>query len=356
MFDNEENEKSPSLSKSEGINVSAALPPRQAKILVVDDQQDSLELLSTILKLHGHEVKECNRGKSAIEYASISIPDLILLDISMPEMDGFSTCQMLRGDRATQDIPIIFITGLKEAEDKTLAFKFGGNDYITKPFQVEEVIARVEHQLKFYYLQAELKAKNQQLEIEITNRQIAETKLLKLNHELSKLAISDGLTNIANRHYLDRYLAQEWLRGQREKFSLALILGDIDYFKLYNDSLGHQEGDNCLKQVAQALAKAVSRPADLVARYGGEEFAIVLPQTSANNALLLAEKIRFKIQALNIPHPNSLVSDRISLSLGVTAVVPNPQYTEKQLLLTADKALYEAKAEGRNRTVLKPMT
>ncbi|MEL6930302.1 MAG: diguanylate cyclase, partial [Cyanobacteria bacterium J06600_6] len=131
-----------------------------------------------------------------------------------------------------------------------------------------------------------------------------------------------------------------------------LILIDIDYFKLYNDSLGHQEGDNCLKKVAQAIEQAVNRPADLVARYGGEEFAVILPQTSANNALLLAEKIRFKIQSLNITHPQSAISDRISLSLGVAAVVPSPQCTAKQLLLAADKALYQAKAEGRNRSVL----
>ncbi len=343
------------LSHFEKPILSKVLSDCPARILIVDDKPDNLELLSTVLTVQGYQTKTCERGKSAIELAKTDVPNLILLDISMPEMDGFSVCEILKKDFITKDIPIIFISALKDVRDKTLAFQIGGSDYITKPFQVDEVIARVKNQLNIHYLQAELRAKNKQLETEIKHRQAAENELLRLNRKLNKLATVDRLTGIANRHYLDEFLIKEWQRGKREKFSLALILCDIDYFKQYNDRFGHLEGDVCLQQVAQAIVKAVNRPADLVARYGGEEFAIVLPQTSAENAILVAEKIRLQIQDLRIPHPDSLVRDDVSLSLGVTAVIPGSKYTKKQLLITADKALYQAKKQGRNCAILSPM-
>ena len=336
---------------------STRLPPpsQQAKILIVDDQPDNLELLSVICGFQGYEVTKSDRGKLAIELAKQERPHLILLDISMPEMDGYTVCQILKSDSATKDIPIIFISVLKEIENKTQAFKFGGNDYITKPFQIEDVILRVETQLKFYGVQIELKERNQQLAKEIQDRQAAETKLLKLNHKLSKLATLDSLTNIANRHYFDEILNKEWQRAQIESSPLSLILCDIDYFKLYNDFLGHQAGDTCLKQVAQAISKTVRHSGDLAARYGGEEFAVILPQTTPENALVVAENIRLRIKELNIPHPSSSVSDRVSLTLGVSCVIPNSATTKQQLLVTADTALYQAKNAGRDCSVLKPI-
>ena len=327
-------------------------PSEKAKILIVDDRPDNLELLSVICSFQGYEVTKSDRGKSAIELAKRERPHLILLDISMPEMDGYTVCQILKSDSATKDIPIIFISVLKEIENKTQAFKFGGNDYITKPFQIEDVLLRVETQLKFYQVQTELKEKNQQLAREIQDRQTAETKLLKLNHKLSKLATLDSLTNIANRHYFDEMLNKEWQRGRIESSPLGLILCDIDHFKLYNDCLGHQAGDICLKQVAQAISETVRHSGDLAARYGGEEFAIILPQTTPENALIVAENIRLQIKELNIPHPHSTVSDRVSLSLGVSCVIPNPATTKQQLLVAADKALYQAKNAGRDRAIL----
>ena len=327
---------------------SIKLPINEARILAIDDRLDNLELLSTMLRLYGYKVEECNCGKSALELAKTTLPDLILLDANMPDMDGFSVCQRLKNNRCTREIPVIFISALQEIESKTKAFKFGGNDYITKPFQIEEVLARVETQLKYYYLQAELKAKNQQLQQEVKNRQAAEAKLLKLNQKLNRLATLDSLTKIANRYYFDQTLTKEWLIGQRQKWSLSLILCDVDHFKLCNDYYGHQAGDRCLEQVAQAISKTVNRPADLVARYGGEEFGVIIPQTTAENALHIATKIRQQIEILNIPHSASLVSDRVSLSLGVASVIPNHQHSQQQLLVTADKALYQAKSKGRN--------
>jgi diguanylate cyclase (GGDEF)-like protein len=325
------------------------------KVLIVDDRPDNLELLSAILISQGYEVEKKDRGQLALEAAKTKPPDIILLDISMPEMDGFEVCQRLKADDHTKHIPIIFLSTLKEASHKTQAFNFGGNDYITKPFQIEEVIARVKNQLEINRLQTELQAQNTRLERELVARQEIENKLLKLNDKLSKLAIVDSLTQIANRHCFDDFLSKEWRRGEREKFPLSLILCDVDYFKLYNDRFGHQEGDNCLKNIAQSISKVVKRPADLVARYGGEEFAVVLPQTPGESAFQVAEKIRVQIKDLNILHPESLISDYVSLSLGVTCVVPSPIYTKKQLLVTADIALYQAKKQGRDRTILKPI-
>ncbi len=325
---------------------------RSAKILIVDDCLDNLELLSTILIVHGYEIEQTDRGNLVLEAAKVQSPDLILMDISMPEMDGFQVCQRLKAEPDTQDIPIIFVSALKETNSKIKAFEYGGNDYITKPFQVEEVIARVSNQLQINRLKLELKAKNARLEQELLKRQSIEKELLNLNQQLRKLAALDGLTQIANRRVFDECLTREWQRGQREKATLSLILCDIDYFKLYNDSFGHQAGDLCLKKVAQAILNTVNRPADLVARYGGEEFAVILPQTPAKNALQVAETIRLQIKQLYLSHPESLVSDYISLSLGVTCIIPQAKYTKKQLLIAADKALYQAKKQGRDRAIL----
>ena len=323
-----------------------------SKILVVDDPADNIELLSAMLKLHGYTVEQSQRGDLAIEVAKRRVPDLILMDVNMPGMNGFEVCKKLKADPNTEDIPIIFITALHEVRKKFEAFKYGGDDYITKPFQVEELLARVGNQLQISRLKAELKAKNARLERELLKRQLAEAELLELNQRLSKLAALDSLTQIANRRIFDEFLTKEWQRGQRERQCLSLILADIDHFKLYNDSLGHQSGDWCLRKVAEAIVSAVKRPADLVARYGGEEFAVILPQTPADNALLVANQIRQKVKKLALSHPKSLVSGYVTLSLGVTSLIPHPQYTKKQLLVTADKALYQAKKQGRDRAIL----
>ncbi|MDJ0593107.1 MAG: diguanylate cyclase [Pleurocapsa sp. MO_226.B13] len=327
-------------------------PLPNAKILIVDDRQDNLELLSTILSSEGYQVQKCESGQLAIELAKTEPLDLIVLDISMPEMDGFEVCQILKNDSHTQDIPIIFISSLTDVNDKTKAFEYGGNDYITKPFQIEEVLARVRNQLKIRHLQMELQAKNARLEKENRDRQDAEAQLLRLTERLGKLAMLDGLTQIANRLYFDEFLTREWQRGQREQFPLSLIISDVDYFKLYNDCFGHQQGDLCLIKVAQVISKVAKRPADLVARYGGEEFVVVLPRTPAQSALKLADEIRLEVKGLCLEHPQSLVSNYVSLSLGVSSIVPNFKFTKKQLLVTADRALYQAKKQGRDRTIL----
>ncbi|MFM2310746.1 MAG: hypothetical protein RLZZ04_22 [Cyanobacteriota bacterium] len=327
-------------------------PPAPGSILVVDDRPNNIELLTVILTLQGYRVEQAEQGNLAISSAMSRPPDIILLDISQPDMDSFEVCQKLKADPHTQDIPIIFISAVNETNRKIKAFDYGASDYITKPFQIEEVIARINSQIQISRLKTELKAKNAHLERELLKRELTEKKLLNLNQQLGKLAAIDGLTQVANRRIFDEFLAREWQRAQREEHNLALIMADIDHFKLYNDNLGHHSGDFCLRRVAQAITKTVKRPADLVARYGGEEFAIILPQTSPENALQVAETIRLQIKRLALPHPESSVGDYVSLSLGVTCVIPQSRYTKKQLLITADKALYQAKKQGRDRSIL----
>jgi diguanylate cyclase (GGDEF)-like protein len=325
---------------------------KPGNILVVEDCPNNIELLTVILTLQGYKVEQANQGNLALGSAMARPPDIILLDLSQPEMDSFAVCQQLKADPHTQDIPIIFISAVNEAESKIKAFEYGASDYITKPFQIEEVIARINNQLQISRLKIELKAKNAHLERELLKRQLAAKKLLNLNQQLGKLAAVDSLTQVANRRIFDEFLTREWQRGQREQHYLSLILCDVDHFKLYNDRLGHHSGDLCLKRVARAITKTVKRPADLVARYGGEEFAIILPQTSAQNALWVAETIRLQVKHLYLPHPESSTGDYVSLSLGVTCLIPQPRYTKKQLLVTADKALYQAKKLGRDRSIL----
>lgn len=327
-------------------------PSSKGDILVVDDKPENLLLLSVALTRKGYEVRKVVNGNLALLAAQAAPPDIILLDINMPDMNGYQVCKKLKANPETKDIPIIFITASDEAFDKVKAFDLGGNDYITKPFQIQEVAARIENQLAVCRLQQALKSQNTKLETEIRYRQAVEAELIEANRRLKVLANLDGLTQVANRHRFDEYFEREWLRSQRERTELAVVLCDVDYFKRYNDRFGHQAGDLCLKQVAQGISSVIKRPADLVARYGGEEFVVILPQTTAETALHMAETIRFQIARLNLEHPESDASDHVSLSLGVTSVVPNVQSTKEQLLSTADQALYQAKLQGRNRAVL----
>ncbi|MCT7962713.1 PleD family two-component system response regulator [Laspinema sp. D1] len=329
--------------------------PCKGNILLVDDNANNLRVLSSILTKHGYYIRKALNGEMAITAAHALIPDLILLDINMPSMNGYEVCTALKQSEKTRHIPIIFISVLDNVLDKVKAFQVGGIDYITKPFQLEEVIARIENQLKIKRLQAELQEKNRILEeknillrTEIEQRKNAENALKKANLKLQKLACIDGLTKVSNRRKFDEYFKQEWVRLVRQNHPLSLILCDIDYFKAYNDTYGHPAGDECLKQVAQAISQAVKRPADLVARYGGEEFAVILPHTNSLGALSVARNIQHKIQQLDIKHCASDVCNIVTISLGICTMIPTGEESLDSLILSADKALYQAKQTGRN--------
>ncbi|MGD1699816.1 diguanylate cyclase domain-containing protein [Dapis sp. BLCC M229] len=460
----------------------------EATILIVDDQISNLKVLANFLKNNNYKVKKAINGENALIAVETDMPDLILLDIKMPSMNGYQVCQKLKSNPQTQDIPVIFISALSEAFDKVKAFELGGIDYITKPFQEEEVLARISSQLtikrqsklleeehkllkiKQASLEKEQKKLKQEIkyrkEIEeilyqsramissivnssldgiaaleavrnpktgkieefrclVVNPLIAEVfnqemenligKLIfkrfihkidpnlfpafvevvetgiplekdftyehkqeqkwyhfiavkladgfaitvrditvrkKLELELNYLATIDGLTGIANRRNFQETIVKEWQRCQREKQPLSLILFDLDYFKLYNDFYGHQAGDNCLKQVAQAAKNVLSRSYDLIARYGGEEFVILLPNTNQEGASSIAELIRQTLHKIAIPHKESKVSSIVSASLGIASIIPSSESSPDALITMADKALYIAKQEGRDRAMI----
>jgi diguanylate cyclase (GGDEF)-like protein len=296
-------------------------------ILIVDDTPDNLRCLSEILAQKGYDTRTVINGRMALIAAETVPPELILLDICMPGIDGYQVCDKLKSEPRTCDIPIIFLSALDDVSDKVRAFEIGGVDYITKPFQTAEVLARVKTHLMLYRLQLELQLANQ---------------------ELKRLVNLDGLTQLANRRCFNEHLEQEWRRLMRDQQPLSLILCDIDFFKQYNDTYGHPAGDDCLRQVAAVLQSCVKRPADLAARYGGEEFAIILPTTPKLGAIELAQRIQSKVCQLQQVHATSSVSPYVTLSLGSATLVPQVDRSPHHLIAAADQALYQAKQSGRN--------
>ncbi|VEP17264.1 Diguanylate cyclase (GGDEF) domain-containing protein [Hyella patelloides LEGE 07179] len=452
----------------------------KANILIVDDSPENLRLLSSLLVKQGHRVNCVADGEMALHAIRGKLPDLIILDVLIPIIDGYKVCQILKANEKTRHIPVIFFSSLDSESDKVQAFQLGAVDYVTKPFFVEEAIVRINAQLdvgqreklwqkKLQEQIRERKSVEQELnqsrallagvlnssldgvaafeavrdrwgkivdfrwlianpvatmtvgetteslegkllfeQLDLTGhlfeglfdlfvqvvenciviskehyysldqawfhivavklgdgfamtfRDISEHKqmeitLKEVNEELQRQANIDSLTQIANRRRFDEYLAQEWSRCTREQEHLSLILCDVDYFKLYNDAYGHQAGDRCLYEVAQAMSLIVKRPADVVFRYGGEEFAVILPFTKGEGALQVAQEIREEVLELQIPHDLSQVNDHITLSLGVSSIVPNLSSNFESLIETADRALYEAKALGRDRVIYKAL-
>jgi diguanylate cyclase (GGDEF)-like protein len=297
-----------------------------ASILVVDDVSANLQVLTGMLKDSGYKVRPVPSGKLALLAAQHHSPDLILLDINMPEMNGYEVCERLKADDKLKGIPVIFISALTEPLDKVKAFALGGVDYITKPFQMEELHARVETHLKLRRLQ---------IELEETNARLA-----KANGRLEVLAVTDGLTGLKNRRAFQEKLQEEVRRVARYSASLSLLLLDVDHFKQFNDTFGHLAGDSVLRGVARLLEE-MSRSTDFVARYGGEEFVILLPNTDKQGSLVLAEKVRKTVE-------RSDWRDRpISVSIGV-ATTATANGDGMALVKEADAALYRSKKNGRN--------
>ncbi len=492
-----------------------------ANILIIDDQLDHLRVLSAFLSQAGYQVRKARSGHIALETIKVDQPDLILLDIKMPDMSGYEVCSQLKAKPETCEIPVIFLSALESTWDKVQGFQMGGCDYITKPFEMDEVLMRVKNQLMIQRQKQLLIDQNQQLKQEICDRQKAEAEiklllkmtqtiskawdfetalevtlqevcqaidwdygeawipqdsvmvykasqieyctditledfyhysltlefapfeglvgrvwfsqkpewienisleseqkfvryqmakktglkaalavpiifggqilavlvffkkqamlpdphLIELVHgvaaqlgslmvhkkaeealrkayvELERLAKIDSLTEVANRRYFEEYLEREWKRLAREKQPLSLILCDVDCFKFYNDFYGHQAGDHCLKEIAQAISRSARRPADLVARYGGEEFVIILPNTTLAGSLQVAHLIREEIHNLKIIHEKSTVDSFVTVSLGVASTIPHLELSILTLIRVADEALYQAKNTGRNREI-----
>ncbi len=318
-----------------------ALPP--STILVVDDNITNLKVAMEHLRVYGCDILTARSGEAGLERARLTQPDLVLLDVQLPGIDGFETCRRLKADPATSEIPVIFMTVLTQVDDKVKGFAAGAVDYVPKPFEIEELIARVSAHLTIYRLRRALQA-------EIREREQAQAALSAANLELERLAVLDGLTHVANRRRFDAYLAEQWTRCADT--GLSLLMCDVDYFKRYNDGYGHQAGDGCLQAVAQGLQRAVSRTEDLVARYGGEEFALILPGTGAAGAERVAARIHAELKQLGLPHRYSEVAPQVTLSIGVACADNLRATTPAMLIAAADAALYAAKHAGRNRTAI----
>lgn len=319
---------------------------RKIHVLLVDDQAMIAEGIRRMLEPESDmEFHYCNDPAQAIAKAIDIEATIVLQDLVMPDIDGMTLVRFFRANHLTKDIPVIVLSSKEDPAVKSEAFANGANDYLVKLPDRIELIARIRAHTRHYLMQMERDAAFFAL------REM-QKQLERSNAELHRISSLDGLTGIANRRHFDTKLEEEWQRAMREKECLALALIDIDFFKDYNDSYGHQAGDDCLKQVAEALSQCLSRPADLIARYGGEEFAAILPATNAEGAATLAEKFRTAVARLAIEHRASECADTVTISAGVVAVVPDRDLDANALIKLADEALYQAKAEGRDRTVI----
>lgn len=293
------------------------------RILIVDDETINIGILVELLK-HQYDTIVAKNGEQALRRVIEHKPDLILLDIVMPGMDGYEVCKKIKANPDTADIPVIFITAKDSETDEEEGLRVGAIDYVTKPFSSAIVRARVHNHLE-----------------------------LKRRGDLLKaLSTLDPLTGLANRRRLDEYLAVQWQQLLRSGGMLGLLVLDIDFFKAYNDHYGHQQGDECLSQVASMLKSMPLRSVDLVARYGGEEFVIVMPLTELTALEKVATQICQLLQTNPIEHRYSLIAPYVTVSIGGAGLFPSQETSIEQLFNYADVALYQAKEQGRNRFVM----
>ncbi len=304
------------------------------KALVIEDTATSQAVICLLLERMGIQPVQALDGLSGVDRFEHERPDLILLDIILPDIDGFEVARRIRAmEKPGEWTPIIFLTSLTKDEHLERGIEAGGDDYIFKP--VSEVV-----------LGAKVRAMQRIIQMRHSLLVLAR-KLDSANRELTRLSAVDGLTGIANRRQFDEALSREWRRCLRSREPLSLLMGDVDFFKQFNDRYGHQAGDECLKTVAETLRGKLRRPADIVARYGGEEFAAILPDTGTEGAMLVAEAMRSAVQALGLPHESS-VAGVVTVSIGAASLVPQLTEGMPRLLSAADWALYEAKRQGRN--------
>jgi len=319
------------------------------EILIVDDTPANLRLLSAMLTDHGFRVRPARNGELALMSAQAAPPDLILLDIRMPDLNGYEVCEQLKTDPRTRDIPVIFISALDRTEDKVKAFTYGGVDYITKPFQVEEVLARVNTHLTLYSLQQQFLTANLQLKKTNERLQAEIEKRIQIEVILQKYATTDALTNLLNRRHFFNLAEKELVRAKRYQLHFSLLLIDIDNFKTVNDNLGHLIGDHILQVVAECIRQN-SREVDIQGRYGGDEFVVLLPETDQSYARAITKRL-FKIIPAQLEKLEE-IDFPVTLSIGIANFSGESEMTIDTLFDRADQALYQAKKAGRNRAIV----
>lgn len=316
--------KPPPENKAENGKKAVTTPqerePRKAVVLIVDDDISNIEIMNAALG-DDYEICFATSGEQALEVMQLTLPDLVLLDVVMPGMQGFEVCSILKRDPLLSDIPVIFTTGLGDTEDEVRGLSLGAIDYVTKP--IHPVVLR--------------------------NRVKNHIELKTLRDHLAEIAVTDALTGLHNRRKLDQLMQDALQRRATSESWLSVIMIDIDFFKLFNDAYGHQSGDQCIHMIASALNRAVKAAAGFSARYGGEEFACVLPDTAPEEALVIAGNIRAQVHQLQIPHEKSMVSPWVTLSIGIASARTDTGLSMKEWIEAADRQLYIAKSQGRDR-------
>ncbi|TVO58189.1 diguanylate cyclase domain-containing protein [Denitromonas halophila] len=291
------------------------------RVLIVDDERSNISLLGNLLQ-PDCEVLVATDGVSALRRAAAEVkPDIILLDVMMPGMDGYQVCKQLKENDATRDIPVIFITAMGEEDDEALGLRIGAVDYVTKPFSPAILKMRLRTHVE----------------------------LKRLRDHWQRLSTVDALTQVANRRCFDEALETAWRTAMRQKQPLALIMVDVDHFKAYNDHHGHSAGDDCLKRVAQALSQEVKRAGDLLARFGGEEFVCLMPDVDLHGAETVGRRMCAAVSEMSLPHEHPSVRAAVSISVGLAVLHPNGSQSPNDLVVEADRRLYDAKRGGRNR-------
>lgn len=321
-------------------------------IAIVDDSPNQRTLTEHLLRQGGIEDPIVQFESAEDLYRTLKIDDpehqseinLILLDILMPKVNGIEACSRIKSTPHLADIPVIMVTGVSDIHNLEMAFEAKAMDYIVKPVKKIDLLARTRSLLKLKFEIDQRKAREREL-LEVTEE------LRKANELLEEISRTDALTQISNRRHFEEFFNWEWKRAERTHEPISVILIDIDHFKPYNDTYGHQQGDECLRAVAGVLKSNLRRSQDILARYGGEEFVAVLPDTDESGVRQFAEKLRRAVQGMNQEHAGSSSAKVVTVSLGSATVVPESGMEASSLVKRADQALYLAKKEGRNRSV-----
>jgi two-component system, chemotaxis family, response regulator WspR len=319
---------------------------RSHRVLLVEDQPTLAEWVRATLEEHSDiVVAVCSQAASAVARGCQFRPSVILQDLLMPQLDGFALLERYRKTAELSDVPVVVLSALADVQEKSRAFELGAADYMVKVPHAIELVARVRAHSRAFLLRREREQLAQTLRS--TMAELAES-----NVALSRVAREDGLTQLANRRAFEESLDQEWRRGVRDQKPLSFVLIDIDYFKAYNDRYGHVRGDECLQQVARVVGQGARRASDLALRYGGEEFGLLLPNTPAEGARVVAERVREQVAKLELLHEGRPDGVRhVTASVGVATVIPNAQEQRGVVVEAADAALYQAKRRGRDRVL-----
>ena len=303
------------------------------KILFIDDCASMRAVISAHIIDFGYEVVSISSGHEALEFIHSELPDLILLDVNMPDMDGYETSEKIREYLVDDWIPIIFLTARMEDKDLAKGIEHGGDDYLIKPVSPTVLNAKLIAMNRIATMRKNLLKMTEKVE--------------QANGKLLRMAMIDELTGVANRRCFNERMELCWRLKQYKEKPIGLLMIDVDRFKLYNDSNGHQQGDEALKKIGSIIEDTLYHKTDLACRFGGEEFSVILPGTNAKGCQVVAERIRENIFSANIPYNSDSISEPVSVSIGCAAYNSN-QCTTSTLLKLADEALYEAKNKGRN--------